>query len=447
MQDNNAPSKPRQVFGYDYETAGKGPVLWMFAIILPFLILLGTWTAFAKLNAAAIAPGEVVLNKERKTIQHLEGGLIEEILVSEGQAVRAGDPIFSIRDVQERSQLGIIYNQLASAQVLEARLIAERDQAEKPDFSTVGTLVDLPQSAIDKRIKAQVKLFNSRFKSINTKIDLIKARKASAQEEIIGLNEQVIAVKRQIELGDAELASVEVLYNKKLVTANRMMTLQRNDAELKGQFGTLKANIAQLRQAIAGSEIEIIDLKTETHNAVLDELNQVTLSIQELQNQLNQLEDRLKRTVIRAPSDGIAMDLQVHTKGAVVQPGQRIMDIVPQDDRLIIEARLNPNDIDLVTTGTEAKVVLSAYKAKKVPKLDAKVLTVSADTLQDEVTGERYFAARILVDDSIFEELKADIALYPGMPAQVFLIVGERTVADYLLAPVKDATYRAFREE
>ena len=225
------------------------------------------------------------------------------------------------------------------------------------------------------------------------------------------------------------------------------MTLQRNDAELKGQFGTLKANIAQLRQAIAGSEIEIIDLKTETHNAVLDELNQVTLSIQELQNQLNQLEDRLKRTVIRAPSDGIAMDLQVHTKGAVVQPGQRIMDIVPQDDRLIIEARLNPNDIDLVTTGTEAKVVLSAYKAKKVPKLDAKVLTVSADTLQDEVTGERYFAARILVDDSIFEELKADIALYPGMPAQVFLIVGERTVADYLLAPVKDATYRAFREE
>lgn len=447
MQDNNAPSKPRQVFGYDYETAGKGPVLWMFAIILPFLILLGTWTAFAKLNAAAIAPGEVVLNKERKTIQHLEGGLIEEILVSEGQAVRAGDPIFSIRDVQERSQLGIIYNQLASAQVLEARLIAERDQAEKPDFSTVGTLVDLPQSAIDKRIKAQVKLFNSRFKSINTKIDLIKARKASAQEEIIGLNEQVIAVKRQIELGDAELASVEVLYNKKLVTANRMMTLQRNGAELKGQFGTLKANIAQLRQAIAGSEIEIIDLKTETHNAVLDELNQVTLSIQELQNQLNQLEDRLKRTVIRAPSDGIAMDLQVHTKGAVVQPGQRIMDIVPQDDRLIIEARLNPNDIDLVTTGTAAKVVLSAYKAKKVPKLDAKVLTVSADTLQDEVTGERYFAARILVDDSIFEELKADIALYPGMPAQVFLIVGERTVADYLLAPVKDATYRAFREE
>lgn len=440
-------TRPGRVFSYDYETAGRGPTKWMFVVILPFLIILGSWTAFAKLNAAAIAPGEVILNKERKTIQHLEGGLVDEILVAEGQSVKAGDPIFSIRDVQERAQMGILYNQLASARARQARLAAERDEAEKPDFSTVGTNIHLPETKIEDLIAAQVKLFDSRRKSLNTKIDLIRARKASAEEEITGLKEQVASLEKRMALGKAELNSVSALYDQKLVTANRMMTLERNGAELKGEHGMLKANIAQLKQSIIGSDIEIIDLKTETRNAVLDELNQVTLSIQELENQISQGEDRLKRTVIRAPTDGIAMDLQVHTAGAVVQPGQRIMDIVPQDDRLIIEARLNPNDIDLVRKGTEAKVLLSAYKAKKVPKLDAEVLTVSADILQDEATGERYFAARVLVDDSIFDELKADIALYPGMPAEVFLIAGDRTVADYLFSPVVDATYRAFREE
>lgn len=141
------------------------------------------------------------------------------------------------------------------------------------------------------------------------------------------------------------------------------------------------------------------------------------------------------------------MDLKVHPKGAVVQPSARILDIVPGDDRLIVEARLNPNDIDLVTTGTKTKVLLSAYKAKKVPKLDGEVLPVSADIVFDEATGERYFLTRILVDDSVLKDLKSDVALYPGMPAQVFLIAGERTVADYLLSPVIDAAYRAFREE
>lgn len=447
MSVEKAISKPDQVFSYDYQTAGKGPVTWMFVIIVPFLIGLGTWTAFAKLNAAAIAPGEVVLNKDRKVIQHLEGGLIDDILVAEGDSVRAGDPIFSIHDVQERAQLGILFNQLLSARALKARLVAERDASDKPDFTNIGAGIVLTDAEINQRIDAQMKLFNSRFKSINAKVDLIQARKISAQEEIIGLEEQMKAVSTQMELGATELSAVESLYKKKLATASRMLALQRGGAELKGEYGSLKANVAQLRQVIASADIEVIDLKAEAHNAVLDELNQVNLSIEEYQNQLSQHKDRLQRTIIRAPTDGIAMDLQVHTKGAVVQPGQRIMDIVPQNDQLIIEARLNPNDIDLVTAGTEAKVLLSAYKAKKVPKLDAKVLSVSAGILTDPSTGDRYFSARVLVDDTVFEQLKADISLYPGMPVQVFLIAGERTVANYLLAPIQDATYKAFREE
>jgi len=449
MKDEPMSTQSRKggIFHYDYQSAGRGGMRAGYFLLVPALAGLIAWGTLAPINAAAIASGEVVLNQDRKTIQHLEGGLIDEILIAEGKEVREGDPILVIRDVSQRTRINMLYEQLANARALQARLAAERDGKAEPVFAALEADIDLPSAKFQALRSTQVNLFMSRKTSLAAKIDLIKARKASAGEEIAGLTHQLTAIERRLELNARELQSIEDLYKQKLVTANRMMTLEREEAELDGEAGSLKANIARLKQQIAAADIEIIDLQTETRNAVMEELQTTELNIQELTHQMREMSDQLERTVIKAPVEGVVMDLQVHTKGAVVRPGDRILDIVPNDDRLIIEARLNPNDIDLVTAGTSVKVQLSAYKAKKVPRLDGRVLSVSADILSDPTNGERYFLTRVLVDDSILENLKADVALYPGMPAQVFFIAGERTVADYLLSPIANATYRAFREE
>lgn len=445
--DQQQTPKPGRVFGYDYETAGRGPARWGFLVVVPFLLILGGWVSFAPLNSAAIASGEIVLNQGRKTIQHLEGGIVDEILVSEGQEIEKGQPILIIRDVAQRTRMNTLYDQLASTRALHSRLAAERDGAEALDFSTLESGIDLPDEKFASLRRTQTNLFMSRGTALKTKIELITARKHSTAKQLEGLRHQVKAVRTRLKLVDSERATIAALYKKKLVTAKRVMALERDTAKLQGELGAQEANVAQLEQAILVTDIEIIDLKTETQNAVLQELQKAQLGIQELTHQMIATTDQLARTVIKAPTQGIAMDLQVHTRGAVLQPGQRILDIVPRDDRLIVKARLNPNDIDLVTNGTKTKVLLSAYKAKKVPKLNGEVLNVSADILTDRETGERYFEARVLVDDDVLQDLKADVALYPGMPAQVFFLTGERTLADYMVSPITDAAYRAFREE
>lgn len=435
------------IFSYNYETAGRGPARWGFLVLVPFLIILGGWATFAPLNAAAIATGEVVLNQDRKTVQYLEGGIVDNILIGEGEEIERGQPILIIRDISQRTRINMIYNQLASARAVQSRLVAERDGLQMLDFSKLADSIDLPKPELLSLRNTQTKLFISRQTSLKTKIELIEARKIASQKQIEGLKAELKAMRTQHRLAQEEMKIVAGLFKKKIATTQRKMATERTNAELEGQIGSLEADIARLEESILAADIEVIDLQTDTQNAVLQQLQEVDLSIQDLTHQMGETLDQLERTIIKAPSSGRIMDLQVHTKGAVVQPGARILDIVPDDDRLIVEAKLNPNDIDLVNEGVKAKVLLSAYKAKKVPKLDGEVLHVSADILTDKTTGERYFLARVLVDDNVLNNLKADVSLYPGMPAQVFFLAGERTVADYMLSPVLDATYRAFREE
>ena len=445
MADSNA--KRYGIFSYDFATAGRGPARWGLFVLVPFLLLLGGWASFAPINAAAIASGEVILNQDRKTIQHFEGGMVENILVAEGDRVKKGEPILVIRDIAQRTRMNMLTDQLANGRALASRLIAERDGLEAPDFSKIGEGLDLSADELDEFIRTQTNLFNSRRNSVNTKIDLIKARKISAQREIEGIEHQIKSMKTQLTLNADEHKVVADLLDKKLTTGARKMELVRSRAEMEGELGSLQASKARLEQTILSTDIEIIDLKTDSQNTVLAELQTVQLAGQELAHQLNETSDQLARTTINAPVQGKVIDLQVHTRGAVLQPGQRILDIVPDDDRLIIEARLLPTDIDLVKEGLETKIQLSAFKAKKVPKLNGTVLNVSADILADQTTGDRYFLTRVLVDEEELAKLKADVSLYPGMPVDVFFLAGERTVANYLMAPVIDAAYRAFRED
>ena len=443
----NKLSSKLAIFRYQYETAGHSPIFLGFVLLIPLILAFGVWAGIAPLHSAAIANGEVVLNENRKTIQHLEGGIVEEILVAEGQEIEQGSAMLVISDIKQRTRINTLYDQLATARALSMRLVAERDNKTTPDFIYLFEDIEISEEKKNKLIIAQKNLFKVRQTSFKTKVDLVEKRKIQIRKEIESLGFQKLSINKQLLLVKKEHVGVSKLYDKKFIPLNRKMELERTIAELEGQGSALSAKISQLEQNILVSDIEIIDLKNDYLNAVLDELQLNELSIKELTHQLAVLSDELERTIIKAPARGRIIDLQIHTKGAVISPGQRILDIVPMDDRLIVTAHLNPNDIDIVTTGTQAKILLSAYKAKKVPKLDGQVVNVSGDVLVDEITGERYFLARILVDESILHELKEDVELYPGMPTQVFFLAGERTVADYLLSPVIDATYRAFREE
>ena len=415
--------------------------------LVPLLLGLIVWSMLAPLNAAAIANGEVVLTHDRKVVQHLEGGLIEEIMVREGDAIEAGDPLLAMRDIESRTKLNTLMYQLASSRARHQRLLAERDGLRTPDFETLRSGLRLSDNKIQSVKKSQLNLFRARRLSSRTKIALIEARQVSAKKEIDGLTHQLASVVERREIALEERHTLSKLYKKQLAKRNSILRVKREIAELEGEIGSVEAKIAHLEQQVLSLEVEIIDFKAEAQTDVLTELQRTELEIKALTEELVEASDEFIRTIVRSPSSGLVMNMKIHTIGAVVKPGEPILEIVPQDDRLIVEARVDPNDIDLVTKGTKAKVLLSAYNARKTPKLDGEVISVTGDVLIDEVTNRRYFIARITTDDRNLANFGENMSLYPGMRAQVFLIAGERTIADYLLSPLIDATFGAFREE
>lgn len=308
-------------------------------IILGFLLCLFLWAVFAPIDSSVIANGEIILTANKKTISHLEGGIVEEVKVSEGQFVEAGQELIVLSTVQVKAKIN---------QVLEGIKGAE-----------------FQKTATEKRIK-----------TLKTELDLV---------------------------------------NELLKTSNSSLTrkldLQKQLHESEGKLGELIANIASLESE---------------HKAALD---------------------TLARSVIKAPVSGEVMDLKYQTIGGVISPATEIMFVVPKNDHLIAEVMVNPNDIDLLAKGMTAKIQLTAYKAKLMPKLDGKLETVSGDSFKNEMTGHVYFKARIEIPDSELKKLKSDIKLTPGMPVTAFIVTGSRTMLQYLLTPIKESAYKAFREE
>jgi len=447
MSDDNQKASLFSIYTYSPERAGRGPFLFGFVLLIPFVLLFGAWSTFAPLEAAAIAEGQVILNKDVKTVQHFEGGIVEKILVQEGAYINKGDPVIIIRDFLQRNQLTALYENAIAARALKARLKAEYFQNSIPDFSSITGNYTIDPSRLDELISLQEQQFKTRQRNLDARLELIRNQKKQSRKEIDGIKAQMLASEKQLKILKQELEEIAPLQKKGIVLKTRKLELKKQIISIEGQIGSFKSNIARIEQSILSGDLEALSSTTELQKMILDELQSAELSIKQAESEIISLEDSLQRTVVTAPTSGKVMNLEVHTLGAVLSPGATIMDIVPQDDRLIIEANVLPTDIDLVRPGLKAKVLLSAYKAKKVPKLDGVVESISGDALLDEATGMSYFSARIVVDETIFNQLKSNIELYPGMPAQVFLLDEPRTLALYLGGPIMDATYKAFREE
>jgi len=435
------------IFTYSADHAGRGPAFIGMIVLLPIFLSFVGWAAFAPLNAAAIASGEIVLSSDRKTVQHLEGGLITNIYVKEGEAVEKGQPLIAVQDLAEQARIQALTLELVNSNALIARLSAERDLSNQPEFSNIANALEIDHETVTEFTHMHNGIFNNLRDSIKSLEELSASRKIQIQREIEGLNAQLIAKRREAFLVKEELENKKILLEKGIATEVEVNALSRTEAVLDGEVGSLVSSIAKLEQSVLDQDVEIVKAKNERASTMFKELHQALVTSENLKQELVTLRDKRNRSIIRSPVKGLVLGKQVHTIGAVISPGTPLMDIIPQDDDLIIEAKVNPTDIDLVSQGMKAKVQLSAFKAKKVDKLDARVETVSGDLLIDEATGEKYFLTRLRVSDDILATLPNDIDLTPGMPSDVFLIAGERTVANYLLSPILDSLYRSFREE
>jgi HlyD family type I secretion membrane fusion protein len=423
----------------------RRPILiggWMFILIFGFL---GLWSALAPLASAAIAPGKVILSGSKKTIQHLEGGVVDEIMVREGQTVLAGQPLIRLNETAARARLDLFRNQYQAALATEARLTAERDGAESITFPKALAEQDPTPATLREILISQERLFDSRRASINGQVKVLEQKKRQFDDEIAGLEAQIRAATEQINLLDEEIAAVRKLLKQGNAQKPRLLALQRQQAELTGDRGDYRARISRAQQAIAETELQMINLRNEFANQVATEMRETVDKIADLQERLKASNDVIDRIIIEAPLSGVVTALQAHTVGGVIRPGEPIMDIVPIDE-LVVEAQVSPQDIDVVRPGLEARVMLSAYTTRNVPPVDGEVIHVSPDRFEDERSGMPYFAARVRLDEEALAEYE-NIELTPGMPAEALIVTGSRSVLSYLMTPITDSFRKAFREQ
>lgn len=422
-----------------------GRLLAVIALVVGvFFVGFGGWAAFVPMESAAIAPGTIIVESNRKTIQHLEGGIVAEIRVNDGDRVQTGDVLLVMRDARSQSERELLRGRLAAALAQRSRLKAERDgqqsmtldpqiEALLPDAAARATLVEGERTVFRER---------ANFLASQTALNRQSVR--DLEQQIAGLRDEIAAADRQLKLIAEEETGLASLVEKGLARRPALLQLQRESANLSGIRAGHVSDIARARQQIGEAELTLVDLRTRLLNEVVAELRDTEAEIADLSERLFAADDVIRRTEVVAPVDGIVVNKRVFTTGGVVAPGAPVLDIVPVTDSLTVEARVQPNDIDVVHAGLRARVRISVFRIAENPILTGTVQTVSADALIDEQTGASFYLARIQLGD--LSGLPKDAVLQPGMPAEVMIVTGERTALDYLVEPIRITLNRALRE-
>lgn len=413
-------------------------------VLVIFFGFFGGWAAFAPLESAAIASGLVIVESNRKTVQHLEGGIIREILVRDGSKVTINQVLARLDQTQVRATLELLLDRYRGAQTLEARLVAERDGLPEVYFPhDVAKFEKHPKVA--EMMEGQRRIFTSRKRSRTGQEGILRKRIAQSQEEINGLRGQIKAERTQISLIDREITDVQSLFDKGLAKQDRLLALERNKAEIEGSLYKNQSMIARAQQTILELEARIVELSIEMVNEVVQEMREVRQEKLEIRERLNASEDVLQRTYVRAPISGTVVESQLHTIGGVIAPGEDLMDIVPNNEKLVVEARVDPADIDIVHPDLPAQVRITAFSQRSTQAMDGKVVSVSADQLTDERTGVSYYLARVELEPEALKALDG-VELYPGMQAEVMIVTGKQTPLEYLTRPLTNSFNRAMRE-
>jgi HlyD family type I secretion membrane fusion protein len=404
-----------------------------------------SWAALAPLASAAIAPGTVTVDSNRKTVQHLEGGIIAELLVRNGDRVRPNQVLLRLEDVESRAEFELLHGQRYALLAQEARLVAERDGQDRivcpPELAE-----EQANPKVSEILSGQQRILTSRNQVLTGQTAVLEQRIEQYAAEIVSLKAQLASGEVQLRLIAEELKDVGVLFEKGLEKKARLLALKREAARLKGMQGDYQGQITRAQQGIAETRMETLSLRERRDAEAVTELRDVQVDLADVTERLRTAASRLERTEILSPRDGLVMNLRYFTTGGVVEAGAPILDIVPADESLVIEAQLEPINIDEVHAGLAAEIRLKAYKQRVIPTVTGTVTQVSADALSDERTGRNYYTARVEIARPELDRL-ANIKLYPGMPVEVMIATGERTALDYLLAPVAESFTHAFREQ
>ena len=413
-------------------------------VVALFVVGFIGWAAFAPLESALMAPGVVIVESHRKAIQHLEGGIVRAILVREGQPVKAGQVLIRLDDTQARAALELLQDEADALEAAEARLVAERDGSDAIKFPS-DLLSRNKEPKVADAILGEQKTFETRRDSLNQQIAILTARKEENARVVAGLKDEQAALETQIVLIKKESNGVQQLVAKDLEPLPRLLALQRQAADLTGQRGQLVEKISQVDINTGETELQIVNLKSQQLNDVLKDLRDVQGKRFDLLDRIQAARDVLNRTTLSAPVAGRVVDLTLHTRGAVIRPGDTVMEIVPLHDQLEVEAHLRPEDADDVYVGMTAKVSLSAYKQRRLPMITGTVTNISADRITDPRTGQGYFVASVCIDRAVLKDYP-DARLIPGMPIEVAFDTGSRTALEYFLEPIRDVMRNGMRE-
>ena len=405
----------------------------------------GGWAALAPIDSGAVAPAQVAVDTNRKPLQHLEGGIIREILVRESQRVSEGDVLFRLEPTQARANAELYRKQLDAAMALEARLVAEQGRSAS---------IAWPRPLLDRRgvpevaaaIIDQQRQFDDRRRSLNGQTRILEARIEQTTREMKGRQAVAKSQNGQIRSVEAEYAKVSPLAERGLYPVNKRLVMERDLLRLKGELGVTEAEIARGEETVREARLQIEQLTHKFEEDIAQLMGDTRSRLSDIRERLAMADDVLTRVEIKAPRSGIVQAMKVFAAGTVVKAGETIAELVPVDDTLILTARVSPLDVDSVRPGQKTTVRFQAFSNRLAKPIFGEVATISADSLFDETTRQPYFSARIIVD---LKSLPADLSsrIVPGMPADVLIATGERTLLAYLMGPLLDSISRGFREK
>jgi HlyD family type I secretion membrane fusion protein len=406
----------------------------------------GVWATTVPLDSAVVAQGKVTLAGKRKLVQHLDGGIVTMFAIKDGDHVEEGDVLIEFDTLRPAARLAVVRIAYFGALAAEARLVAERDEAADIAFSPELVAEAANDAEIAAIVESQRQLFEARRNEAAGQVRILESRVGQLRESIRGFELERAASSDQLAMARDEQTTIEALYAKQYTTRARILAIKREVYQLEGAIGRLGTQIAGAEKEIGETELNLAQLRKKHMTEVLNELRETQAKVLDLREQYVAAKGELDRTIVRAPSSGTVFASQVHTVGGVVRGGETLLEIVPNDDQLVIEVQLRPQDVDEVAVGQPTEVRLSGFKQRTTPTLQGRVAFVSADTVSEPRSPEPYYLASIEVDAGELRHL-GDQKLQPGMPAETMINTGHRTAMAYLLQPLSDSMNRAWREQ
>lgn len=432
MQDYYKRSLDRQVF-------------YVFTLGLVLAGGVGGWASFASLSSAVIAAGTVAVENNVKAVQHRDGGIVEEVAVTEGERVKAGQLLVKLDGTLIRANLSIVNNTLAQLYIRRARLFAEQTGAVAFEVPRQLPALVSPE-AVDTLRQSEFSLFDTRRQSIEGMRQQLLSRKDQITQEMSGIQVQVSAYSDQLGVLRGEIADAERLLKKGLTVSQRVTSLRKDEAEIRGYYGAQVAALAQARGRQDEIDLQILQLSQDRSSEVAKDLTELEGKITEYEDRRIAAADQLRRIDIRSPVSGRVYQLATHTVGGVIGAGETLMMVVPDNDALMVEAKISTHDIDQVHVGQAVSLRFSAFNQQTTPEVDARISTVAPDLVTDQKSGISYYPLRIEPDRVSLQKLRG-LSLYPGMPVEIFIKTGERTAASYIFKPLSDQIRHSLREE